>query len=67
MTKTLGEFITEAQAIKKLGISRATFRRLLDAKQFAPRYRLSPGRVAFKISEVENWIESRREISGGAA
>ena len=61
MATETAEFITEKQTLAKLGISRATLRKLVKAQQFAPRYQLSPGRVAFKVSEVEAWADSCRE------
>jgi len=60
MVSALGPFITEAEVIRKLGISRATVRRQVAANDFAPVYKLSPNRIAFKLGDVIAWAESRK-------
>lgn len=39
--------------------SREHLRRMERAEQFPKRVRLSPGRVAWRLSDIESWIESR--------
>jgi len=60
MTHVLGDFVSEEQVIKNLGISRATVCRQIIANDFAPRYRLSPHRIVFKYSEVLAWVDSKK-------
>ncbi|WP_170482253.1 helix-turn-helix transcriptional regulator [Ruegeria arenilitoris] len=47
--------------LEEIGIkySREHLRRLEAADQFPKRLRLSPGRVAWRLSEIEDWLESR--------
>jgi prophage regulatory protein len=55
--------IPVSEVVKRIGISRTTLWRLVQAGQFINSYRLSPGRVAFRLADVEAWIESRKETA----
>ncbi len=44
---------------EKTGISRSTIYRLMKAGEFPSPYRLSKGRVGWKLAEVEEWLDSR--------
>lgn len=47
--------------LKRMGIlySREHLRRLEAAGDFPKRLRLSPSRVAWKLCDIEEWIETR--------
>jgi predicted DNA-binding transcriptional regulator AlpA len=45
------------------GLSAVSIFRLLRKGEFAPRVRLSPRRIGFRVVDLLAWIETRREIS----
>jgi len=49
--------------LQKIPLSDVTIWRLEKAGQFPKRRQLSPGRVAWLASEVDAWIESRKEAA----
>jgi predicted DNA-binding transcriptional regulator AlpA len=53
-------FVTEAEVLRLLGLSRSCVRSLVSRGEFAPCYRLSPGRIAFKRNEVIAWADTRK-------
>ncbi len=56
-------YVTE-QAICTLlgGIHRATLRRMEERRLFPRRRQLSPGRIGWKQSEVQVWLDNRPAV-----
>jgi predicted DNA-binding transcriptional regulator AlpA len=54
------------EALKVLGISDPTLKRLEAEGEAPPKTRLSPNRVGFRMSDLQKWLEARR-ISPAAA
>jgi predicted DNA-binding transcriptional regulator AlpA len=52
-------FISTANVIAQLGLSKSTIRRLRVARRFVPAVRLSPGRIGFPADAVHQWAEQR--------
>ena len=48
------------------GLSRSTIWRMERAGSFPKHYLLSPGRVGWKWSEVQNWIDGRQHVGEAA-
>jgi prophage regulatory protein len=49
--------------LQKIPLSDVTLWRMEKAGTFPKRRQLSPGRVAWLASEVDAWIESRKEAA----
>jgi predicted DNA-binding transcriptional regulator AlpA len=45
------------------GLSRSTLWRYEKTGNFPRHRKLGPGRVGWKISEIQSWIESRQEVA----
>jgi prophage regulatory protein len=58
----MNNFISERTVCELTGLSRTTIWRLQREGSFPIRRALSPGKVAWLESEVEQWIESRPQI-----
>ncbi|PHR62692.1 MAG: hypothetical protein COA47_03010 [Robiginitomaculum sp.] len=52
-------FIREAECKNITGLSRSTRWRMEKTQAFPKKYKLSQGAVAYKLSEIENWMETR--------
>ncbi len=48
------------------GLSRSTIWRLERAGSFPMHYQLSSGRVGWKWSEIQSWIDSRQHVGEAA-
>jgi prophage regulatory protein len=65
--------LNKKRTAEKVGLSLPTIWRLEKRGLFPARRALSPGRVGFLLSEVEQWIIERQKVivpsseSGGAA
>lgn len=46
------------------GLSRTTIWRLETAQEFPQRLELSPGAVGYRLSEILNWMQSRKHVGG---
>jgi predicted DNA-binding transcriptional regulator AlpA len=53
--------LNELAAAHWLGVSIATMRRMRWGKRGPAFVRLSPGRIGYRISDLEAWVESRTE------
>ena len=58
----MSNLITEKTVCEITGLSRTTIWRLQREGSFPIRRAISPGKVAWLKSEVEQWIESRPAI-----
>lgn len=54
-------FITFDEVHARIGLSRSTIWRLVKARGFPPSVRISPGRRAWRESDLDKWIASRLE------
>ena len=61
MTERPERFIRNVEAQKITGLSQKTMYRLQESAGFPRPYRLSPGIVAYKESELVEWIDSRSQ------
>ncbi|MGF6899376.1 helix-turn-helix transcriptional regulator [Paraburkholderia sp. GAS348] len=52
-------FYSIKEACQVTGLGRTTIHRLLCAGAFVPKLQLSPGRVAFRVADVQGWIDNR--------
>ena len=63
------EFLNEPEVLSRAVFSRSTLRRQIDAGSFPEPVRLSANRVAWRSSDVQEWLETRmaskREKSRG--
>lgn len=56
----MGErFVSVKETAKRIGVSRMTLDRWQRRGHFPKAYILAPRRIGFKVSEVEEWIETR--------
>ena len=53
-------FLTIKEVSELLGISVSTINRLIKRGEFPPKRKISPGRMVFMNSEIEEWIKSKR-------
>ena len=54
------------QAARHVGVSRKTFRRRYDEGTGPVAYRIG-GRIRFKTTDLDAWVEAQREIPRGAS
>ena len=55
--------LTEAEVLRLAGIGRTTRWKLERDGKFPARVRLSPGRVGWKSSQIQTWIEERQQVA----
>ena len=53
-------FLRESEVCRRVGFSRSTLRRKEERGEFPPRVQISPGRVAWLESDIDDWIEDQR-------
>jgi len=53
-------FLREPEVLKLVGVSRMTLRRWEEAGLFPKRYKIGPNTVAWKESEVLQWIANHK-------
>lgn len=56
----MSEYLRVKDVVELTGLGRTTIHMLVKKGEFAVPIRLSPRRIAFRRSEVESWLESRR-------
>lgn len=61
------KFCLEKECKSKTGLSRTTRWALEKKGLFPKRRQVSPGRVGWLESELDQWIESRSKADGSAA
>ena len=52
-------FLRIKEILPLVGISRATVLREVEAGRFPPPVRLSPGRVGWRPTDIEDWVADR--------
>jgi prophage regulatory protein len=60
---TRERFISYDEVHNRTGLSRTTIWRLEKVKDFPPSVRISPGRRAWRESDLDRWIASRLETA----
>lgn len=55
-------FFGVKEVVSVSGLSRTTIYRLEKSGKFPARYRLSPGRVGWLESDIDQWIRSRARL-----
>jgi len=58
------KLINEKQCKEMTGLSRVTRWRLERLGRFPQRLKISPGRIAWRLDEIINWIETRKPVVG---
>jgi predicted DNA-binding transcriptional regulator AlpA len=53
--------LTRPEAVKALGVSIRTWERLEAAGDAPPKVRLSQGRIGYRLSDIQNWLDRRCE------
>lgn len=56
------EMLTTAQVSKRYGITSATLRQMRFHREGPPYYTPTPRIVLYRISEVEDWLNSKKTI-----
>lgn len=60
-------FLSDDECGRITGLSKATRWRMAGRGEFPGKVRLSPGRTAYRLSDVEAWIASRAPATGTRA
>lgn len=63
----MDQYISKKVARDMTGASFVTQWRWRRTGLIPPLYRLGPNKVAYKLSEIENWIASRKPTTAKAA
>ncbi|MCY1348939.1 Prophage CP4-57 regulatory protein (AlpA) [compost metagenome] len=56
MALEIERYLREEQVLEVTTLSHATLWREIKAKRFPQQVRLSPGRVGWKVSEINRWL-----------
>lgn len=56
MALDIERYLREEQVLEVTTLSHATLWREIKAKRFPQQVRLSPGRVGWKVSEINRWL-----------
>lgn len=59
----VAKVLTRREAVAHLGISDRTLFRLEAKGDAPPKIRLSPGRIGYRVSDLNAWMDGRREVS----
>jgi predicted DNA-binding transcriptional regulator AlpA len=54
---------TKRETQKLLGLSGRTWDRLEAAGETPPKTRLSPNRIGYRVSDLKEWLDRRRETA----
>jgi predicted DNA-binding transcriptional regulator AlpA len=58
--------LTEPELLQTLGLSDRTFERMKQRGDVPPKTQLSERRVGYRVCDVEEWLDKRREVEGAA-
>jgi predicted DNA-binding transcriptional regulator AlpA len=53
--------LSRPETIRLVGVSERTWERLEAAGDVPPKIRLSEGRIGFRVSDIDAWLDARRE------
>jgi predicted DNA-binding transcriptional regulator AlpA len=57
--------LNRAETIRMVGLSDRTWDRLAAAGDTPPKTRISQGRIGYRVSDIREWLDRRREVSDG--
>jgi predicted DNA-binding transcriptional regulator AlpA len=57
--------LNRTETLKMVGVSDRTWDRLEAAGDIPPKTRISQGRIGYRVADIMEWLDSRREV--GAA
>jgi predicted DNA-binding transcriptional regulator AlpA len=55
--------LNRTETLKALGVSDRTFDRIEAAGEGPPRTRLSANRIGYRVSDLQRWLDCRREAA----
>ena len=55
--------LTRSQTIEAVGVSEKTWERLEKDGDVPTKTRLSQGRIGYRISDIKEWLDARREVA----
>ena len=55
--------LSRREAIKTANLSERTWERLEAAGDVPPKTRLSQGRIGYRVSDLKEWLDRRREVA----
>jgi predicted DNA-binding transcriptional regulator AlpA len=58
--------LSEPETIRAVGLSDRTWDRLKSIGDAPPKTRLSEGRVGYRLCDIKEWLDKRRELVGAA-
>jgi predicted DNA-binding transcriptional regulator AlpA len=58
--------LSTTETVEALGFSRRTWDRLVSLGDIPVKTRLSEGRIGFRVSDIAEWLDKRREGSTAA-
>jgi len=58
--------LSEPETYRAVGLSDRTWERLKAAGDTPPKTRLSEGRVGYRVCDIRQWLDARREGNGDA-
>jgi predicted DNA-binding transcriptional regulator AlpA len=58
--------LTRSDTIRMVGLSDRTWDRLEAAGDTPPKTRISQGRIGYRVSDLKEWLDRRREAEVGA-
>jgi len=59
--------LSEPELIRVLNLSERTFDRMKQRGDVPPKTQLSERRVGYRVCDIKEWLDSRREHGGEAA
>ncbi len=59
-----GAVLSEGSSALYCGVSRSTWRRLAKAGELPPAIRITPSRRGWRLSDLDGWLEARRQDAG---
>jgi predicted DNA-binding transcriptional regulator AlpA len=58
--------LNRAQTIRMVGLSDRTWDRLEAAGDTPPKTRISQGRIGYRVADIREWLDRRREPTAAA-
>lgn len=53
--------LTRPETVRAVGLCERTWERLEAAGDTPPKTRLSQGRIGYRVSDIEKWLDARRD------
>lgn len=58
----VAQLLKDAEVVRVTGIGRTTRYRMIEEGDFPRPIRLSPGRVAWRRTDINKWLETREVV-----